>query len=257
MRAGEVGHLLAVQRAARPRACSRRAPAPAPRRVGVRLLAAVARRAGRGGQRTLVAAAALGGVEGAVGGVDQRVRVVEPVGAPSAPPTRAVTVQLDAVGRSIGAAATRGAQPLADARSAAVVRRRRRSSTQNSSPPQRAATSRGAQRAGDALGHAAQHRVAGRVAVGVVDALEVVDVEQQHGGRPALGRRGAARLQLLGEVAAVGQARQRVGARAAFGLPARRLELRVGLVETPHVRVQIGGGGALARSRRRRCRRSR
>ncbi len=76
------------------------------------------------------------------------------------------------------------------------------------------------------LGDLDQRRVAAGVAVGVVDPLEAVDVEQQHPGRAAVvRRRGQHRVQLLCEVAPVRDAGQLVGARAALGLVAGQGEL--------------------------------
>ena len=69
----------------------------------------------------------------------------------------------------------------------------------------------------------AQHRVAGRVAEGVVRALEVVDVEQQQAEREPRARGGERRLQALVELAPVREARQRIGAARDVGLRARLL----------------------------------
>ena len=59
----------------------------------------------------------------------------------------------------------------------------------NSSPPRRAATSSGAQAQPEPLADRAQERVAGRVAEGVVDELEVVEVDEEHDRDRARGLR--------------------------------------------------------------------
>ena len=64
----------------------------------------------------------------------------------------------------------------------------------------------------------AQQHVAGRVSQGVVDVLEVVQVEQQHGGRADRPGRLAQPVQLLDEQHAVGQAGELVVARVVPGL---------------------------------------
>ena len=56
----------------------------------------------------------------------------------------------------------------------------------NSSPPYRPIRSVSAEVVADGLGDAAQHDVAGRVAVGVVDRLEVVDVDEGDRERPLI-----------------------------------------------------------------------
>ena len=55
------------------------------------------------------------------------------------------------------------------------------SRTANSSPPKRAAVSLGRMLRVQALGDLEQHRVAGRVAEAVVDRLEVVEIDEDHG----------------------------------------------------------------------------
>ena len=84
----------------------------------------------------------------------------------------------------------------------------------NSSPPKRATVSIGRMQSCSACGDVLEHQVAGRVAVGVVDALEVVDVDHQHqrrlaGAGDAVDLAGQRQL----ELAPVGQAGQRVAAR--------------------------------------------
>ena len=79
---------------------------------------------------------------------------------------------------------------------------------------------------GQAAGNGQRHRleqlVAEAMAVVVVDALEVVQVQEQHAAAPALARR-ERRLQLRGDGMAVGQIGQHVGvgqhAQAFLGLP--------------------------------------
>ena len=78
----------------------------------------------------------------------------------------------------------------------------------NSSPPSRATVSAGRSDAAQALGDRDEQHVAGGVAEGVVDELEAVEVEAQHGERAARARRG-------------GEARGRAGRRAACGSAAR------------------------------------
>ena len=69
----------------------------------------------------------------------------------------------------------------------------------------------GPQRGGDAVGGAAQHLVAARVAEAVVDRLEAVEVEEQHGQRGVLALQPADRVvEAVEEQHAVGQAGQRV-----------------------------------------------
>jgi len=69
-----------------------------------------------------------------------------------------------------------------------------------------------------ALGHGDQHPVAGGVAVGVVEAAELVDIHEQHRKRPP----GAPRplggpVDLLEEVGAVGQAGERIALAEGLG----------------------------------------
>ena len=89
------------------------------------------------------------------------------------------------------------------------------SSTANSSPPSRAGSSVTGAVLPQPLGHLVEQLVADGVAHGVVDHLEVVDVDEQHGGRlvrvEPLGERGA-------EPGAVGQAGERVVQREVFQL---------------------------------------
>ena len=86
--------------------------------------------------------------------------------------------------------------------------------TANSSPPSRQTTSEPRTRPRRSSASVAQHLVAGAVAVDVVDALEVVDVEHQH--RDRVVRAARARelgAQALVEVAVVVEAGERVGLR--------------------------------------------
>ena len=62
-----------------------------------------------------------------------------------------------------------------------LARRRSWHSTVNSSPPKRATTSSGRIAALQAVGDGDEQPVAGRVAEAVVDHLEPVEVEEQHG----------------------------------------------------------------------------
>jgi hypothetical protein len=101
----------------------------------------------------------------------------------------------------------------------------------NSSPPNRAAK-RGLAGAADHAGHVTDHLVAGLVAPGVVEALEVVDVDHRQGERPParLGC-GADLLERLVESLAVRQVGERIG----HGVAADRLEV---LAQAAH----LGGG---------------
>ena len=67
--------------------------------------------------------------------------------------------------------------------------------TTNSSPPNRPTRSDGAQHRGDAVGDERQDLVARRVPEGVVDQLEVVEVDEQHAD-PRAGRRRGAQVRL-------------------------------------------------------------
>ncbi len=58
--------------------------------------------------------------------------------------------------------------------------------TANASPPQTPDHIRRAQAADQPRSHFAQHGVSGVVAVGIVDGLEVVDVQRLHQQRPAV-----------------------------------------------------------------------
>ena len=84
-----------------------------------------------------------------------------------------------------------------------------------------------ADRAPKPLADGDQEAVAGLVAVGVVDGLEVVEVDEQDGQQPVVGSVGEVRGQPLGEEAAVGQGRQRVVQR----LATEQLHERVALVQ--------------------------
>ena len=70
-----------------------------------------------------------------------------------------------------------------------------------------------------------QHLVAGLVSVRVVDALEPVDVEQQHAGADRAVRARQTRVERRAEPRAVGEAGQRIGRRLTLGLGERHLEL--------------------------------
>ena len=100
------------------------------------------------------------------------------------------------------------------ARSAALAERSQ--TNRNSSPPQRATVASGPATRSQAGGGLLQHGIAGLVAVLVVDALEVIDVQDRDrdAGRAARDRR---RQRLLG-APAVGQAGQRVRRQQALQL---------------------------------------
>ena len=130
------------------------------------------------------------------------------------------------------------------------------SSTANSSPPSRAARSPGRTRRLDPVRDRHQHRVARRVAGAVVDRLEVVEVEEQHGRLPL-----AARQRLLDaaqEQRAVAEPGQRVASaprRSSSRMRVRLLQpvsTRPGVVgqrlEQPQVLVgeRVGGADAVA-----------
>ena len=70
-----------------------------------------------------------------------------------------------------------------------------------------------------------QHLVAGLVSVRVVDALEPVDVEQQHAGADRAVRPRQTRVERRAEPCAVGEAGQRIRRRLTLGLCERDLEL--------------------------------
>ena len=94
-------------------------------------------------------------------------------------------------------------------RSRPARRRGPRSRIANSSPPKRATVSLAAQRVAQALGDRDEQLVAGRVAEAVVDDLEAVEVEEQHGDVAA-----AAALQALERAGSGGR-----GTAARFGRP--------------------------------------
>ena len=84
-------------------------------------------------------------------------------------------------------------------------------STMNSSPPRRAAVSDARIVSRDPLRHDLQHLVAGQMAERVVDVLEAVEVDEQHGEHVAVPPRDRQRVvQPLEERAAVVETRQRV-----------------------------------------------
>ena len=123
-------------------------------------------------------------------------------------------------------------------------RRRRRCAGGRRRTPRRRAASGCRRRACCARstdGEAAQHRVAGLVVEGVVDALEVVEVADEQRHRPLA----AGVLDPLLEVAAVAQAGERVvlGEVAHVGEVARRLDRGGGLVGEGAQRLEALGGG--------------
>ena len=84
-------------------------------------------------------------------------------------------------------------------------------SSANSSPPKRATVSSGPHAGRQALGHAGEQHVAGRVAERVVDRLEVVEVEEGDRQRPLVsGRRASACVDPIDEQGAVGEPGQGV-----------------------------------------------
>ena len=104
--------------------------------------------------------------------------------------------------------------------------------TANSSPPTRHTTSAPRTLARSDLGERAQHLVAGRVAVDVVEALEVVDVEHQQRDVIDVGSPLQLCAEALVEGAVVVEAGQRVGLRLVLE---PRLDL--GVVERERRRV--------------------
>ena len=99
------------------------------------------------------------------------------------------------------------------------------SRTANSSPPRRPSTSEGRRSAASVGRDGAQEVVAGGVAAGVVDALEVVEVEHDQPERAAVVAHVVGELgrEALGEAAAVERAGQRVRARERLQLAALAL----------------------------------
>ena len=128
---------------------------------------------------------------------------------------------------SIGVPRDGRAQPLADAAQPVVRPRTRQHGAELLAAPARRAVE-GAQRAADALAHPAQHGVPDRVAVLVVDRLEVVDVEHQRADVVRAARPLDLRPHDLGAVRPVEEAGQRVDARAAVDLPQRFLQRLLG-----------------------------
>ena len=118
----------------------------------------------------------------------------------------------------------------------------RRTSTANSSPPRRATTSLVADGAHQPGGDAAQQLVADRVAERVVDALEVVEVDEHHGDLA-----GGARLErlahLLAEQRAVGEPGQRVVVGLVLELVLQVAQLGDGLLEAVELQrgARVGG----------------
>ena len=112
--------------------------------------------------------------------------------------------------------------------------------TPNSSPPRRQTTSSGRDAAAQRRRERAEELVADAVAVDVVDALEVVDVEHQHGDRACVRLARERVQQALVEAAVVEQAGQGVG---------------LGLVLEPRANLRVvereGGGVARSASRAR------
>ena len=81
----------------------------------------------------------------------------------------------------------------------------------NSSPPRRAAVSSSRRQLREPLGDGGQQQVADRVAERVVDVLEAVEIEEQHGELAVPPMRAGDRLSdAIGEQRPVGQAGQRV-----------------------------------------------
>ena len=156
----------------------------------------------------------LGAVEGAVGGVDEGVladAVAPHRGAARTTVTSTSPSRVSTAASADGGAADllrHGPQHLGVAGAAP--------STMNSSPPQRASVALGRHARGDDARDADEHVVADLVAVGVVDALEAVDVQQhdaeRHGQGPLV-----ARAELVAELPPVRQAGQGVLARGLLG----------------------------------------
>ena len=126
-------------------------------------------------------------------------------GAPSAMPMLART------GSSWPSASTgwRRASTIRSAARSAAAGSAPSSTTTNSSPPSRATVSPGADSRDQPLGDRDQQQVADLVPEGVVDHLEVVQVDQRHVDRAVAGR-GQRGLQPLVEEHPVGQLGQRV-----------------------------------------------
>ena len=127
----------------------------------------------------------------------------------------------------------------------------------NSSPPRRQTTSESADRPPQHVRERDEHLVARSVAEDVVDALEVVDVQHEHGDRVVRGVARCARPEALVEVAMVVEAGERVGLRlelerlADLGVvesegrrvpeALRKLELLLGEARVLAEAVDVGG----------------
>ena len=99
---------------------------------------------------------------------------------------------------------------------------------------------RAAHRLAQLGGHLAQHLVAVRVPAGVVEELEVVEVEHDDGGRA---RRADRVLERLVEAAVVGQPGQRVALGERLQAVALRLHERRHVVEAADQRADLAGAG--------------
>ncbi len=160
---------------------------------------------------------ALGAVERLVGGLDELLdRLVRPVRDGDAD-RHADRCRPRTAPRSRPRTAARMRSPTSTATPGSGLRSR----TTNSSPPKRAGTSSSRTADDDGARDRPQDLVAGRMAVGVVEDLELVDVDHEDpdgvAGAPALGEQ---RHELL-EVAAVGQPGQGVGRGLGLGGPVR------------------------------------
>src|SRR3954452_2777428 len=155
----------------------------------------------------LVAAGGLGGVQRLVGAADQRLAGL--VAAPRRPAEARRDAELEQAVDVDGHLGDRRAQALAD--DGRVGRVGQQQQELLVAPARRDVLL--AQAGGEAPRDLAQHRVAGGVAVGVVDGLEAVDVDQHGRQRAAMAARAGDRgAQHVVGVAAVGQAGEHVGA---------------------------------------------
>ncbi len=114
-------------------------------------------------------------------------------------------------------------------------------SSANSSPPMRASVSLSATSGAEPQRDLAEQLVAALVAERVVDELEAVDVEHEHGDRAAVARGERERVvHAVDEQRAVGQARERVVQRPVLDLLLERDHAPERVVETRVVRERLG-----------------
>ena len=167
------------------------------------------------GQLAAVAAAGLGPVHRDVGEAQQALRVVAVVVGKRDPHRRGEGHDRRADQHRLREPARmRRATSRASSRPRMLSQR-----TTNSSPPRRATVSPGRRSASIRRGDRPQHRVAGVVAVGVVDRLEAVEIDEEHGDRPVAAPRaqqGVAKA--VEEHGAVGQPGERRRVRQGAGV---------------------------------------